>query len=245
MREISGPVDPSAPNSLPSSGGGAKSSTGSEESTAPRSKRSSSSNRTMWSLLRPAIKRSPGGRVAGGVEAPRDGRRAWIRTAKSRGGMSSQTRLAWSMTGRRTRRLNDVSLVSSTACCSSPGLSLTTDLGIAYPKNLLDPKEVKDGNFKYQKVFGEDQFIAAGVVYVPIGCKKPGKHSKDNSYVRLKQSVPLQHGWLTIPGLLRGARCGPGAGAQDQLRHGSRSHVHGPSRCVWVWRPDLGPGATS
>ncbi|RSH94857.1 hypothetical protein EHS25_004663 [Saitozyma podzolica] len=54
---------------------------------------------------------------------------------------------------------------------------------IAYPKNLLDPKEVKDGNFKYQKVFGEDQFIAAGVVYVPIGCKKPGKHSKDNSYV--------------------------------------------------------------
>jgi centromere protein C len=36
----------------------------------------------------------------------------------------------------------------------------------------------------YQKVFGEDQFIAAGVVFIPVGGKKPGKHSKDNSYVR-------------------------------------------------------------
>ena len=32
-------------------------------------------------------------------------------------------------------------------------------------------------------MFGEDQFIASGVVYIPEGCSKPAKQSKDNSYV--------------------------------------------------------------
>ena len=55
--------------------------------------------------------------------------------------------------------------------------------GIAYPRQRLEPKEVAGGSFKYQKVFGEDMFIAAGVVYVPVKSSKPGKLSRDNAYV--------------------------------------------------------------
>ena len=61
--------------------------------------------------------------------------------------------------------------------------------GIAFPFAHLQPRDVMgpDENvlsFKYQKVFGEDQFMAAGVVFVPVGGEKPGKDSRDNSYVR-------------------------------------------------------------
>ena len=56
-------------------------------------------------------------------------------------------------------------------------------LGLAFPRAMLTPKEVEGANFKYQKVFGEDQFIAGGVVYIPVGSDKPGKFSKDNAYV--------------------------------------------------------------
>ncbi|KAK8861727.1 hypothetical protein IAR55_002550 [Kwoniella newhampshirensis] len=54
---------------------------------------------------------------------------------------------------------------------------------IAAPKKLLEPKMVQGGTFKYQKVFGEGQFMAAGVVYIPPGQKKATKPSKDNAYV--------------------------------------------------------------
>lgn len=49
---------------------------------------------------------------------------------------------------------------------------------------MLNPKSVDGSQFMYQKIFGEGQFIAAGVVHIPPGGKKPGKHSKDNAYVR-------------------------------------------------------------
>ncbi|KAE8540611.1 hypothetical protein D1P53_002974 [Cryptococcus gattii VGV] len=54
---------------------------------------------------------------------------------------------------------------------------------IACPKALLDPKLVSGGNFKYQKVFGEGHFMAAGIVYIPVGQMKNTKPSKDNTYV--------------------------------------------------------------
>lgn len=56
-------------------------------------------------------------------------------------------------------------------------------IGVAFPKTRLDPKPVAGSDFKYQKVFGEDQFIASGVVFIPVGGSKPSKQSKDNSYV--------------------------------------------------------------
>lgn len=69
-----------------------------------------------------------------------------------------------------------------------------TSTGIAYPARLLKPKLVGAGDdnfFRYQKVFGEDLFMAAGVVELPIGGKKPGKASKDNAYVSLDTSVTM------------------------------------------------------
>lgn len=66
--------------------------------------------------------------------------------------------------------------------------------GIALPKRLIDPKMVPDEGFKYQKVFGEGRFIAAGYVHIPVGEKKPGKNSKDNAYVGPMFSSSPLHG---------------------------------------------------
>ncbi|WWC86037.1 uncharacterized protein L201_000908 [Kwoniella dendrophila CBS 6074] len=54
---------------------------------------------------------------------------------------------------------------------------------IACPKALLNPPNMENQSFDYQKVFGEGDFMAAGVVFIPIGSKKATKPSKDNAYV--------------------------------------------------------------
>lgn len=55
--------------------------------------------------------------------------------------------------------------------------------GIAMPKSRIEMKSVDGAEFLYQKVFGEDQFIAGGFVYLPVKTQKPGKPSRDNAYV--------------------------------------------------------------
>ncbi|WVQ93620.1 hypothetical protein IAU59_000696 [Kwoniella sp. CBS 9459] len=54
---------------------------------------------------------------------------------------------------------------------------------VACTKAKLEPRAVSKGAYQYQKVFGEGQFMAAGVVYIPIGSSKATKPSKDNAYV--------------------------------------------------------------
>ncbi|WVQ62444.1 uncharacterized protein L199_000584 [Kwoniella botswanensis] len=54
---------------------------------------------------------------------------------------------------------------------------------IACPKALLNPESKANQNFSYQKVFGEGDFMAAGVVMIPVGKSKTTKPSKDNAYV--------------------------------------------------------------
>ncbi|KAL7420121.1 mitotic fidelity of chromosome transmission-related protein [Cryptotrichosporon argae] len=54
---------------------------------------------------------------------------------------------------------------------------------IALPKSLLKPKQVLGSEFLYQKVFGEDIFVASGMVHIPVNGSKPGKPSKDNTYM--------------------------------------------------------------
>ncbi|OCF73564.1 hypothetical protein I204_05407 [Kwoniella mangroviensis CBS 8886] len=54
---------------------------------------------------------------------------------------------------------------------------------IACPKALLNPEHKANQNFSYQKVFGEGDFMAAGVVMIPVGKSKTTKPSKDNAYV--------------------------------------------------------------
>jgi hypothetical protein len=98
--------------------------------------------------------------------------------------------------------------------------------GIAFPKSRLEPKMVQGSKFKYQKVFGEGQFIAAGVVYIPVGGNKPGKFSRDNSYV--SASYPANSNLAdNVTGLLCDCWSGRGPGAPNRLRHGPRCNVHG------------------
>jgi centromere protein C len=48
---------------------------------------------------------------------------------------------------------------------------------------MLDPRPAGDGSFSYQKIFADNEFIAAGQLVVPPGSSKPGKSTKDNTYV--------------------------------------------------------------
>jgi hypothetical protein len=88
-------------------------------------------------------------------------------------------------------------------------------------------------------VFGEDQFIAAGVVYVPIGCKKPGKHSKDNSYVRLEQAVPRQHGGPSVADVTRSSSL---CKVPSRCRCTGLASSWLPARCSWSLEVRLGFG---
>ncbi|KAJ1309438.1 hypothetical protein OPQ81_006214 [Rhizoctonia solani] len=40
-----------------------------------------------------------------------------------------------------------------------------------------------DGPFSFQKIFGDSDFFAAGVMKIPVGGKKPNKPSKENTFV--------------------------------------------------------------
>ena len=63
--------------------------------------------------------------------------------------------------------------------------------GIAFPYHQLNPQDsnAPGAAFQYQKVFGDSHFLAAGVIYLPVEGKKPGKNSKDNSYVGLADAI--------------------------------------------------------
>ena len=37
--------------------------------------------------------------------------------------------------------------------------------------------------FKFQKVFGDASFVAAGMLEIPVDGEKPSKPTKDNTYV--------------------------------------------------------------
>lgn len=48
---------------------------------------------------------------------------------------------------------------------------------------MVRPKEIPNATFTYQKIFGEDEFFAAGILRIEVGgCKAP-KNSRDNAYV--------------------------------------------------------------
>ena len=48
---------------------------------------------------------------------------------------------------------------------------------------MVDLQPALNNDFLFQKIFGEDDFIAAGVVLIPPGKVKPTKSSRDNAYV--------------------------------------------------------------
>jgi centromere protein C len=54
--------------------------------------------------------------------------------------------------------------------------------GIAFPGARVDFNP-SDGPFSFQKIFGDSDFFAAGVMKIPVGGRKPNKPSKENTFV--------------------------------------------------------------
>ena len=61
---------------------------------------------------------------------------------------------------------------------------LSSMLGVAFTSKMLNPRQTANGDWSFQKVFGDADFIAAGVLVIPPKGRKPSKGTKDNTYVR-------------------------------------------------------------
>lgn len=59
--------------------------------------------------------------------------------------------------------------------------------GIVYTAKKIDPKPAAGAGWFFQKIFGEGDFIAAGVLRIPPQGRKPSKGTKDNTYVRIRR----------------------------------------------------------
>jgi hypothetical protein len=55
--------------------------------------------------------------------------------------------------------------------------------GIACTKKMVKVKDIENATFTYQKIFGEDEFFAAGVLNIQVNGEKAPKNSRDNVYV--------------------------------------------------------------
>lgn len=49
---------------------------------------------------------------------------------------------------------------------------------------MVKPKMASDHSWSFDKIFGDDEFIAAGQLIIPPRGRKPSKAAKDNTYVR-------------------------------------------------------------
>jgi centromere protein C len=49
---------------------------------------------------------------------------------------------------------------------------------------MVKPQPVTTGDWSYQKILWDADFIAAGQLVIPPKCRKPSKATKDNTYVR-------------------------------------------------------------
>jgi centromere protein C len=54
---------------------------------------------------------------------------------------------------------------------------------LAFTAKHVEPEPAIGGEFAFKKLFGDDDFIASGVITFPVGGKKPMKGTKDNTYV--------------------------------------------------------------
>jgi hypothetical protein len=64
--------------------------------------------------------------------------------------------------------------------------------GIVCTASMLDLRSAENGMFLFSKFFNDSDFLAAGMVEIPPKSSKPGKHSKDNSYVSLHCSHDMR-----------------------------------------------------
>ncbi|KAJ7022059.1 Mif2/CENP-C like-domain-containing protein [Mycena alexandri] len=58
---------------------------------------------------------------------------------------------------------------------------------VAFTAKMFDPKPAKvsgpDDAWSFEKIFGDGDFMAAGQLVIPVGKRKPGKGTKDNTYI--------------------------------------------------------------
>ncbi|KAH9482624.1 Inner kinetochore subunit cnp3 [Psilocybe cubensis] len=54
---------------------------------------------------------------------------------------------------------------------------------IAWTAKMVEPRMAADKNWSFDKIFGDDDFIAAGQLIIPPRGRKPSKAAKDNTYV--------------------------------------------------------------
>jgi centromere protein C len=54
---------------------------------------------------------------------------------------------------------------------------------IVVTPEMLDPRTVGAGDYRFQKVFSEGDFLASGVLYLPKGAHKPNKNSNASAMV--------------------------------------------------------------
>lgn len=56
---------------------------------------------------------------------------------------------------------------------------------------MVVPKIAANRNWAFDKVFQDDEFIAAGLLVIPPKGRKPSKPANDNTYVRLSDRALL------------------------------------------------------
>jgi centromere protein C len=49
---------------------------------------------------------------------------------------------------------------------------------------MMDPKPTKNHAYKFQRIFTDADFMAAGILVIPANEAKPLKPARDNTYVR-------------------------------------------------------------
>lgn len=67
---------------------------------------------------------------------------------------------------------------------------------------MVKPRLAADQNWSFDKIFGDDDFIAAGQLIIPPKGRKPSKASKDNTYVRFFDILILSVTQIRPIGLL-------------------------------------------
>ena len=56
---------------------------------------------------------------------------------------------------------------------------------VAFTAAMIAPRAINNQPYKFQKVFTDGDFMAGGILEIPVNAKKPLKPARDNTYVRL------------------------------------------------------------
>jgi len=61
------------------------------------------------------------------------------------------------------------------------------DAGVAFTAAMVTPYQSFGQQFAYEKIFGDEDSFASGILNIQVGGEKPAKPTKDNTYVSVLQ----------------------------------------------------------